>query len=53
MKHWKWLLLVVIVSLLAGGSLLCLGGALVAGLFGVYPQPIRDRLDRPGTDFFH
>jgi len=46
MKRWKWLLLVGLVSLLAGGSLLCLGGALVAGLFGIYPQPIRDRLER-------
>jgi hypothetical protein len=39
MKRWMgWL---AVVSLLAGGSLLCLGG-----LFGYYPQPIRDRLDR-------
>jgi hypothetical protein len=28
------------------GSSLCLGGLLFLGLFGYYPQPIRDRLDR-------
>jgi hypothetical protein len=47
MKRWKGLLLLVgVAALSTGGSLLCVGGALAAGLFGIYPQPIRDALDR-------